>query len=203
MAYDDRYEGNSRYMERNRGYSSRNNQSRGFFRGGDDDRDFSSRRDSRREHAPNDDRMGGWAGTGRTSAYDRNDRNERHFGADDYNRGLPMDETRSLIASNKVEGTPVYGRDDDRLGSIRNVMIDKYSGEVRYAVLSHSSGFLGMNESYLPIEWDELRYDERKDGYRINMTEDQLRHRIDRHSRDHDRGSGRVRDRRHETGDRW
>ena len=173
MAFNDRYDRDNRYMERDRDYGRRN-ESRGLFRGGDDDRDYSSR--SYGSNDRNSSRMGD-----RSPAYG-SDR-DRRYGPDGGRRGLPMDETRSLIASNKVEGTPVYGRDGDRLGSIRNLMIDKYSGEVRYAVLSHSSGFLGLNESYLPIDWDELRYDERQDGYRIDMTEDQLRQRIDRQER--------------------
>lgn len=199
MAHDDRYEGNSRYMERSRSHSSRDSNDRGFFRGGDDDRDYSSR-SYRSGYASSDDRMGGWAGSGRTSAYDRNEGRNRNYGSDDSNRNVAMEETRSLIASNKVEGTPVYGRDGDRLGSIRNVMIDKYSGQVRYAVLSHSSGFLGLNEDYLPIEWDELRYDERKDGYRINMSKEQMRDRLD--SRDRS-SSGRRGSRDRDYNDRY
>ncbi|MFC7537795.1 PRC-barrel domain-containing protein [Sphingomonas sp. GCM10030256] len=104
------------------------------------------------------------------------------------------------MASNKVEGTPVFARDGYRLGSIKNVMIDKYAGTARYAVLSHSSGFLGLNEDYLPVEWDELRYDERRDGYRINMTEEQVRMRIDR-ERSSARRYGRMRER--EEGRDW
>lgn len=171
MAYDDRYDRDSRYMEKDRDYGRRS-ESRGLFRGGNEDRDQSSR-----SYGGGYDRDGS---SMRDRPSGRGSERDRRFGPDADRRGLPMDETRSLIASNKVEGTPVYGRGGDRLGSIRNLMIDKYSGEVRYAVLSHSTGFLGLNESYLPIDWDELRYDERQDGYRIDMTEDQLRQRIDR-----------------------
>jgi hypothetical protein len=37
-------------------------------------------------------------------------------------------ETGSLIGSDKVEGTAVYGADDAKIGSIERVMIDKLSG---------------------------------------------------------------------------
>jgi PRC-barrel domain protein len=56
-------------------------------------------------------------------------------------------ETVSLIGSDKVEGTPVYGRDDNKIGTIQRVMIDKISGKVAYAVMSFG-GFLGMGEDY-------------------------------------------------------
>ena len=43
-------------------------------------------------------------------------------------------ETTSLIGSDKVEGTAVYGADHEKIGSIERVMIDKISGNVAYAV---------------------------------------------------------------------
>src|SRR5262245_3432484 len=52
-------------------------------------------------------------------------------------------ETVSLIGSDKVDGTAVYGADDNRIGSVQRVMIDKISGKVAYAVISFG-GFLGM-----------------------------------------------------------
>ena len=45
-------------------------------------------------------------------------------------------ETASLIGSDKVEGTPVYGADDRKIGTVQRVMIDKISGKVAYAVIS-------------------------------------------------------------------
>ena len=43
-------------------------------------------------------------------------------------------ETVSLIGSDKVESTPVYGADDRKIGTVPGVMIDKISGKVAYAV---------------------------------------------------------------------
>lgn len=39
-------------------------------------------------------------------------------------------ETVALIGSDKVEGTAVYGANDEKIGSIERVMIDKKSGTV-------------------------------------------------------------------------
>ena len=44
-------------------------------------------------------------------------------------------ETTSLIDSDKVDGTPAYGADDRKTGSVQQVMIDKISGKVAYAVI--------------------------------------------------------------------
>ena len=47
-------------------------------------------------------------------------------------------ETVSLIGSDKVEGTAVYGKDDGKIASVQRLMIDKISGKIAYAVV-HSA----------------------------------------------------------------
>ena len=86
---------------------------------------------------------------------------------------LETKETTSLIGSDKVEGTAVYGPDRNKIGSIERIMIDKISGEVAYGVLSFG-GFLGMGEDYYPVPWSTLNYDTELGGYRVNFTKDQL-----------------------------
>lgn len=83
------------------------------------------------------------------------------------------DETRTLIGSDKVEGTSVYGLDREKVGRIERVMIDKVSGEVAYAVLSFG-GFLGIGDDHYPIPWSKLTYDESLDGYRTDIRRNDL-----------------------------
>jgi hypothetical protein len=83
-------------------------------------------------------------------------------------------ETTSLIGSDKVEGTAVYGGDNRKIGTLQRVMIDKVSGKVAYAVVSFG-GFLGMGEDYYPLPWSNLKYDTSLGGYRVGITEDQLK----------------------------
>jgi len=82
-------------------------------------------------------------------------------------------ETASLIGSDKVEGTAVYGADEQRIGSIQRVMIDKISGKVAFAVTSFG-GFLGIGEDYYPVPWPSLKYDTRLGVYRTGITIQQL-----------------------------
>jgi hypothetical protein len=82
-------------------------------------------------------------------------------------------ETMSLIGSDKVEGTAVYGVDEKKIGSLERVMIDKIGGKVAYAVLSFG-GFMGMGEDYYPVPWSMLKYDTRLGGYRVALTKEQL-----------------------------
>lgn len=53
-------------------------------------------------------------------------------------------------------------------------MLDKSSGKVAYAVMSFG-GFLGIGEDYYPMPWSSLKYDTQLGGYRIAVTEDQLK----------------------------
>jgi sporulation protein YlmC with PRC-barrel domain len=84
------------------------------------------------------------------------------------------DKTDRLISSNKVEGTAVYNRQGERLGSIYNFMVDKRSGHVEYAVLSFG-GFLGIGEDYYPLPWKALTYDTALGGYVVDLDKDRLR----------------------------
>jgi hypothetical protein len=83
-------------------------------------------------------------------------------------------ETGSLIGSDKVEGTAVYGANDTKIGSIERVMIDKVTGKVSYAVLSFG-GFLGIGDDHYPLPWQSLKYDTNLGGYRTGITETQLK----------------------------
>ena len=86
---------------------------------------------------------------------------------------IERNETDRLIASNKVEGTTVYNPQDERLGTIRNVMIDKRSGKSEYAVLEFG-GLFGLGSDHYPIPWEMLTYDTDKGGYVVNLTKDQV-----------------------------
>ena len=82
--------------------------------------------------------------------------------------------TGSLIGSDKVEGTPVYRSNGEKVGRIERVMVDKISGKVAYAVMSFG-GFMGIGEDYYPLPWSVLTYNPRLDGYEVNITEPQLK----------------------------
>lgn len=83
------------------------------------------------------------------------------------------DETTSLISASKVTGTSVYNTEGDLLGEIHDVMIDKVSGKIAYAVMSFG-GFLGVGEQYHPLPWAALKYDTRQGGYVVGITKEQL-----------------------------
>jgi uncharacterized protein YrrD len=78
------------------------------------------------------------------------------------------DETATLIAADKVEGTTVKNARGESLGSIDTVMIDKFTGKVAYAVMSFG-GFLGIGDRYHPLPWSVLHYDPNENAYVVNI----------------------------------
>jgi hypothetical protein len=86
---------------------------------------------------------------------------------------IEASEQGNLIGSDKVEGTAVYGADNEKIGSIERVMIDKISGKVSYAVLSFG-GFLGIGDDHYPLPWQSLKYDTGLGGYLTGVTLKQL-----------------------------
>ena len=89
----------------------------------------------------------------------------------------PMTEhgtTSSLIASGRVEGTAVYDAHGKRIGKVERLMIDKLTGRIAYAILSFG-GFLGIGADQYPIPWSMLTYNEKPDGFQLDVTEEQLK----------------------------
>ncbi len=88
--------------------------------------------------------------------------------------GKTMNTDKSVIASDRVEGTTVYNEQGAKLGSIDHLMIEKRSGQVRYAVLEFG-GFLGMGTDRYPLPWNLLQYSTDLDGYVVPLDEDKLK----------------------------
>jgi hypothetical protein len=88
-------------------------------------------------------------------------------------KDIATDETHELIASDKVEGTAVYGADGERLGHVHNFMVGKRSGQVEYAVLV-SGGLFGIGGDYYPLPWNQLVYDTDRGGYVVNLDRARL-----------------------------
>jgi hypothetical protein len=88
-------------------------------------------------------------------------------------QSVATDETSTLISSDKVEGTAVYNRAGEKLGSIHTLMIDKRSGKVAYAVMSFG-GFLGIGDRYHPLPWSVLDYETSQGGYVVDLDRSKL-----------------------------
>ena len=83
-------------------------------------------------------------------------------------------ETSRLISSEKVSGSKVENTGGDNLGHIAEIMIDKISGRVGYAVLNYGS-FLGMGGRLFALPWELLKYDTKRDAYIVSIPEERLK----------------------------
>jgi hypothetical protein len=79
----------------------------------------------------------------------------------------------ALIASDRVEGTPVKRSNGDTVGRIEHLMIEKRSGRVAYAVMSFG-GVLGMGADHHTLPWNVLKYSTELDAYVLDATDEQL-----------------------------
>ena len=80
----------------------------------------------------------------------------------------------SAIRASKVIGTTVKDSSGERLGEVKDVVLDKQSNSVLFGVMSFG-GVLGIGEKYHPVPWAALDYDETEGAYVINLTKEQLK----------------------------
>lgn len=88
-------------------------------------------------------------------------------------KDLTAPTTGHLIAGGKVSGTEVYSLEDEHIGRIEDVMLDKPTGRVVYAVLSFG-GFMGLGSKHYPLPWDMLRYNTKLGGYVVKLNKARL-----------------------------
>lgn len=81
---------------------------------------------------------------------------------------------RNIVKSSNVLGVTVKNMENDDLGTIEEIVLDKFTGEVRYLVLSFG-GFLGMGDKFFAIPWNAIHYDENQDAFTMNMSEEKLK----------------------------
>ncbi len=79
----------------------------------------------------------------------------------------------AAIPASKVIGTAVYNSEGNHIGTIEDVMLDKLSNGIMFAVIGFG-GFLGIGEKFHAIPWSLLDYQEARGGYVVPFTKDQL-----------------------------
>jgi len=79
----------------------------------------------------------------------------------------------TAIRAKKVLGTKVTDTTGNKIGHIEDVILDKNTNSILFAVVSFG-GFLGMGEKYHPIPWAALDYEPAEGSYVVNYTKEQL-----------------------------
>jgi sporulation protein YlmC with PRC-barrel domain len=83
------------------------------------------------------------------------------------------DESITLISAGKVQGTPVIDADGNTMGEIYDVMLEKRTGRVAYAVMAFG-GVLGIGKKYHPLPWMALKYVPEAGGYVVAIPRSAL-----------------------------
>jgi len=82
--------------------------------------------------------------------------------------------SNQVVRSADIIGKNVLGANKDKLGKIEEIVLDKVSGQVRYAVLSFG-GFIGMGTDFYPLPWKSLSFCTSHDAFETQLTEDKLK----------------------------
>ena len=84
----------------------------------------------------------------------------------------PSGHTRAIVAS-RVTGTNVYNAQGDKIGHVEDIVLDKLSDKVMFAVLGFG-GFLGIGERYHAMPWSMLDFDPQRGGYVVSLSKEVL-----------------------------
>lgn len=80
----------------------------------------------------------------------------------------------TAIRAGKAIGTNVYDRGGKKIGEIKDIVLEKTSNNILFAIVSFG-GLLGMGEKYHPVPWSELDYEANVGGYVVSFTAEQLK----------------------------
>lgn len=83
------------------------------------------------------------------------------------------DDLHEAISSRRVEGTSVFDRRGEKIGSVHSVMIHKRTGQVSQAVLTFG-GFLGLGSRAYPLPWSMLTFDRELRGYVLDLRREDI-----------------------------
>ena len=78
-----------------------------------------------------------------------------------------------LVANGDLSSLSLYDRAGDKLGAIKDVYIDKITGQIEF-VVGATGGFLGVGEKFHPLPWRELTYRAEPEGYMASFTKREL-----------------------------
>jgi len=82
--------------------------------------------------------------------------------------------TPDLLSAETITGDDVCNFQDEKLGTIHDIMLDMNSGKIRYAVLS-SGGFLGMGDRLFAVPWNAFKKDEKNKRFLLDVDAERIK----------------------------
>ncbi|WP_454783555.1 PRC-barrel domain-containing protein [Legionella sp. WA2022007384] len=83
-------------------------------------------------------------------------------------------ENFNIVRTEDVKGKDVKSPELESLGEIEEIVLDKFTGEARYVVLSFG-GFLGLGEKYFAFPWKSISYNPDEECFILNINKSKLK----------------------------
>jgi len=78
-----------------------------------------------------------------------------------------------FLTASSVIGDKVYNHAEERLGTIKDIMLDLGGGKIEYVVIE-IGGFLGIGEKYFAIPYQLLKIDPSNERFVLNQNKETL-----------------------------
>jgi len=79
-----------------------------------------------------------------------------------------------ILSASSLSSDDVYNPKGEKLGSIKELMLDIENGKVSYAVLSFG-GFLSLGEKLFAVPWSALKVDTKNKRLVMDTSEERLK----------------------------
>jgi sporulation protein YlmC with PRC-barrel domain len=80
----------------------------------------------------------------------------------------------ALMGADTLLGNDVYNLGNEKLGTIKEFMIEMSTGRITYAVLSYG-GFLGLGDRLFAVPWQALKLDTVNHRFVLNIDKEVLK----------------------------
>ncbi|WP_242604472.1 PRC-barrel domain-containing protein [Legionella gresilensis] len=81
--------------------------------------------------------------------------------------------SEDIVRTEDVIGKEVKSPNLEDLGTIEEIVLDKYNGQARYIVLSFG-GFMGFGDKYFAFPWKSISYNKEEECFILNVDKDKL-----------------------------
>jgi sporulation protein YlmC with PRC-barrel domain len=85
-----------------------------------------------------------------------------------------MQRTHTVVMTSEIIGIDVTNDSSEKLGKIKEIMLDKTNGNVAYIALE-SKGIFGMGAKFYALPWDSIHYDKSKEKFVTNISKKSLK----------------------------
>lgn len=79
-----------------------------------------------------------------------------------------------LLSAGTITGDEVCNLQNEKLGTIQDIMLDTSEGNIRYAVLA-SGGFLGIGDRLFAVPWKALKLDTVNHRFRLDADLERMK----------------------------